>query len=200
MDEQRLVRRLKKRDEAAFTQLVHLHKNRVYNLCLRMLSNSAEAEDIAQDVFVRAFMSISSFREEAKLSTWLYRIAVNLCKNRLKYQARRHSKAHTELDAVTERSASASSGRTTGEADARPDQVLEANRAEARIQRSLMAVDEEFRRLLVLRDIQGLTYIEIMKITGLPEGTVKSRLHRARSALLRAYELDAKTGKYESVS
>ena len=200
VDEKRLVRRLKKRDETAFTQLVQLHKNRVYNLCLRMLSNSAEAEDIAQDVFVRAFMSISSFREEAKLSTWLYRIAVNLCKNRLKYQARRYSKAHTALEAVTEHSASASSGRTTGEADARPDQILEANRAEARIQRALMAVDEDFRRLLVLRDIQGLTYIDIMKVTGLPEGTVKSRLHRARSALQRAYELDAKTGKYESVS
>ena len=200
VDEKRLVKRLKKRDESAFSQLVRLHKNRVYNLCLRMLSNSAEAEDIAQDVFVRAFMSIGSFREEAKLSTWLYRIAVNLCKNRLKYQARRHFKAHTALDAVTERTAGAGSGRTTGEPEARPDEILEGNRAEARIQRALMAVDEEFRRLLVLRDIQGMTYIDIMKVTGLPEGTVKSRLHRARNALQRAYELDVKTARYDSKS
>jgi RNA polymerase sigma-70 factor (ECF subfamily) len=200
VDEKRLVKRLKGRDETAFNHLVRLHKGLVFNVCLRMLSNSAEAEDIAQDVFVRAFMSISTFREESKLSTWLYRIAVNLCKNRLKYHSRRKSNAHTNIDDMVERSVLSGCGQTTGEADARPDEILEGARTEARIQRALMAVDEDFRRLLVLRDVNGLTYIDIMAITGLPEGTVKSRLHRARSALLRAYELDMKTHRHDKAS
>jgi len=200
VDEKRLVKRLKRRDETAFNQLVRSHKGLVFNVCLRMLSNSAEAEDIAQDVFVRAFMSISSFRGDSKLSTWLYRIAVNLCKNRLKYHSRRKANAHTNIDDVVERSRASGCGRTTGEPNARPDEVLEGVRAEARVQRALMAVDEEFRRLLVLRDVHGLAYIDIMAITGLPEGTVKSRLHRARSALLKAYESDMKTHRHDNVS
>ena len=193
VSEQRLVKRLKRRDESAFNQLVRLHKGLVYNVCLRMLSNNAEAEDIAQDVFVRAFMSIGTFREEAKLSTWLYRIAVNLCKNRIKYHARRRAQSHTPIEDANERSVIAGSGRTTGELNCRPDEALEGYRAEKRIQRALMMVDEDFRKLLILRDIQGLAYADIVQITGLPVGTVKSRLHRARNALVRAYEMDLKT-------
>ena len=192
VDEQRLIMRLKKRDEAAFKQLVSLHKGRVYNLCFRMLSNTAEAEDIAQDAFVRAFLAIESFRGDSQLSTWLYRIAMNLCKNRIKYHARRHKNAHASLDDLyggQHQPAPHSSGRTPlGEPAPRPDQAFEGVRAETRVHRALAAVDSEFRELLVLRDINGLTYDEIRQVTGLPEGTVKSRLHRARGALKRAYD------------
>ena len=187
-DEKPLVRRLKRRDETAFKQLVKRHKSLVYNVCLRMLSNSEEAEDIAQDVFVRAFLSIGSFREEARLSTWLYRIAVNLCKNRIKYYARRSANLHSSIDFVAEKNWRNGSGRITGEPEPGPDQNLEAFQTEAFIPEALMAVDEDFRKLLILRDIEGLSYIDIMTVTGLPEGTVKSRLHRARTALARAYE------------
>ena len=83
MEERQLVKRLKNRDEAAFTHLVRLHKVRVFNVCLRMMCNRSEAEDIAQDVFVRAFMSINSFRGDSALNTWLYRIAINTAKNHL---------------------------------------------------------------------------------------------------------------------
>ncbi|MCA9539439.1 MAG: sigma-70 family RNA polymerase sigma factor [Myxococcales bacterium] len=190
LDEKKLIRRLKQRDEAAFSLLVRQHQSRIFNLCFRMLGNAAEAEDIAQDVFVKSFLAIGAFRGDAQIGTWLYRIAINLCKNRLKYLGRRHYRARATLDAVPEGALTGDQGaqRTTGESAPRPDQVLEGARAESRVQRALAAVDPAFRELLILRDIEDLTYGEIMEITGLPEGTVKSRLHRARAALRQAYD------------
>lgn len=190
MDEKRLIKRLKRGDEVAFAMLVHQNQGRIFSLCYRMLGNQAEAEDIAQDVFVKAFMAIEGFRGDSQVGTWLYRIAINLCKNRLKYLSRRHYKSRKALDKVSERAFEPDQGgtRTVGEPAARPDHILEGNRAERRIHKALAAVDQQFRELLVLRDIEGLTYQEIMQITGLPEGTVKSRLHRARAALRRAYD------------
>ena len=186
-DEGHLVSRLKKRDEAAYVLFVQKHKGAVYNVCLRMLSNTHEAEDIAQEVFMRAFMSIGTFREEAKLATWLYRIAMNLCRNRIKYHQRRAANRHMSVENLFEGQYQRSCGRITGETPPTPEESLEASQAQTRIQQALLQLDDDFRRLLVLRDLEGLSYLDIMKITGLPEGTVKSRLHRARAALTRAY-------------
>lgn len=189
MDEKRLIRGLKRKEEKAFSALVLRHQGQIFNVCYRMLNNAAEAEDIAQDVFVKAFIAIESFRGDSAIGTWLYRIAVNLCKNRLKYLARRQYNSTAEISGVPERAYSESgTARTVGEPTARPDQALEGNRAETRVQRALASLDGAFRELLVLRDIQGLTYAEVVHITGLAEGTVKSRLHRARAALRRAYD------------
>lgn len=190
MNEKRLVRRLKRRDEAAFSQLVLQYQQPIYNLCYRMLGNAAEAEDVAQEVFVKCFRAIHSFRGDSSLGTWLYRIGVNLCKNRLKYLGRRRYDSTRALDDVAERawSSTESTGVVMAEALARPDQVLEGHRAERRVQRALASLDPEFRELLVLRDLEGLSYADVVRITGLAEGTVKSRLHRARAALRRAFE------------
>lgn len=189
VDEKRLIRGLKRKEEKAFSALVLRHQGQIFNVCYRMLNNAAEAEDIAQDVFVKAFIAIESFRGDSAIGTWLYRIAVNLCKNRLKYLARRQYNSTAEISGVPERAYSESgTARTVGEPTARPDQALEGNRAETRVQRALASLDGAFRELLVLRDIQGLTYAEVVHITGLAEGTVKSRLHRARAALRRAYD------------
>ncbi len=190
MSERRLIRRLKDREEAAFTELVLRYQGQMFNLCFRMLGNAAEAEDIAQEVFVKAFQAIGSFRGDSAIGTWLYRIAVNLCKNRLKYLSRRAYGRSAGLDDVPEGAfgRSVAAGRTVGEPAAGPEASLVGARAESRIQRALGAVSEEYRALLVLRDIQGLSYAEVVHITGLAEGTVKSRLHRARAALKRAYE------------
>ena len=188
MEERQLVKRLKNRDEAAFTHLVRLHKVRVFNVCLRMMCNRSEAEDIAQDVFVRAFMSIKAFRGDSALNTWLYRIAINLCKNRLKYHARRKANVHTSVSNIRESDNAGAVRRTVGEPAPRPDQAFEGTQAQHRVQQALAAIEPDFRELLILRDIQGLSYGEIISITKLPEGTVKSRLHRARSALRRAYD------------
>ncbi len=188
MSEKRLIRRLQKREERAFTELVGRFQGPMFNLCYRMLGNAAEAEDIAQETFVKAFKGIARFRGDSSLGTWLYRIAVNLCKNRLKYLSRRHYGSSQAIDGVPERAWAQSSQPTLGEAAPAPDAALAGSRAERRVQVALAAVDAEFRELLVLRDIQGLSYVEVVRVTGLPEGTVKSRLHRARAALRRAYE------------
>ncbi|MCA9544873.1 MAG: sigma-70 family RNA polymerase sigma factor [Myxococcales bacterium] len=187
MDEKQLIRRLKRRDERAFTALVVQHQGQIYNLCFRMLGNAAEAEDVAQDTFVKAFKAIDRFRGDSQIGTWLYRIAINLCKNRLKYLGRR-GRGRTQDVADVPEQAWGERPPTVGDALPRPDRVLEGRQAERRIQAALDALDPEFRELLVLRDVQSLSYAEMVHITGLAEGTVKSRLHRARNALRRAYE------------
>lgn len=178
--ERRLVRRLKQHDERAFREMVLTHQQQVYNIVFRMLNNTQEAEDLTQEVFVTVFKSIESFRGDSKFSTWLYRIAVNHCKNRFKYLSRRAYNATRSLDDVREREKS--DVPLHGEVS-RPDQVYEGRRLEAAIQREIANLDEDHRVLIVLRDIQGLSYDEIGTITGLAAGTVKSRLHRARMAL-----------------
>jgi len=187
LSEKPLIRRLQKRDERAFTELVVRYQAPMFNLCFRMLGNAAEAEDVAQETFVKAFKAIARFRGDASLGTWLYRIAVNLCKNRIKYLARRHHGSTADIGVVPERAWTRPSQPTIGEPDAGPERALEGTRAETRVRRALAEVEPGFRELLVLRDIQGLRYAEVVRITGLPECTVKSRLHRARAALRRAY-------------
>ena len=102
-EEARLVERLVARDERAFNALVRAYERRVFALVLRMIGNRAEAEDLAQEVFVQVFKAIGSFRGESKLSTWIYRIAINLCKNRAKYLRVRHAGEQDELEALAER-------------------------------------------------------------------------------------------------
>src|SRR5258707_1310588 len=101
--EAQLLERLVRRDERAFNELVRTHQGRVYGLVLRMMGDRAEAEDLAQEVFVQVFKAIGSFRGESKLSTWIYRIAINLCKNRVKYLKVRHTDEQDTIEDVAER-------------------------------------------------------------------------------------------------
>lgn len=174
-----LVRRLRERDERAFRELVAEHRDRVYNLTYRMLGNRAEAEDVAQEVFITVFKTVDSFREEAKFSTWLYRVAVNHCKNRIKYLARRHDRSKDELD---ENAGSVAEAGPPGPMR-RPDRAVEGAQMEVVLQEAINALDEEHRAVVILREIEDLSIEEICEITGLPDGTVKSRLHRARLVL-----------------
>jgi RNA polymerase sigma-70 factor (ECF subfamily) len=180
--DRQLVRRLRDRDEQAFRELMVEHRDKVYNLTLRMLGNRAEAEDVAQEVFIQVFKTIDTFREESKLSTWLYRVAVNLCKNRIKYLARRQDRNKDQLDETTEAAAS-SAVAAPGGPPPRPDRAVEGAQIEKVLQEAIATLDEDHRVLVVLRDIEDLSIEEICAITGLPDGTVKSRLHRARLAL-----------------
>lgn len=183
LKEARLIRRLRERDERAFREMVEEHRDRVYNLTFRMLGNREEAEDVAQEVFITVFKSIDAFRGDAKLSTWLYRVTANHCKNRIKYLARRQDRNRAELTERTE--LSSSSGTSTGapKPSPRPDVQLQGAEMEQILQRAIASLDDDQRILVVLRDIEELSYEEICAITELPEGTVKSRLHRARMAL-----------------
>lgn len=182
-EEARFIERLKRRDERAFNQLVELYQGRVFRLLLRMLGRRDEAEDLAQEVFVQVFKAIDQFRGDAKLGTWLYRIAVNLCKNRVKYLARRYENARDSFELAAERGSTEGAPAATFAAVARPDQMVEGLQVERILQRAIGELEPEFREVLVLRDVEDLSYAEIGEITGLPEGTVKSRIHRARGML-----------------
>jgi RNA polymerase sigma-70 factor (ECF subfamily) len=185
--ESRLIRRLKQRDETAFREMIKTYQSEVFNLVFRMLGNRAEAEDLAQEIFVTVFKSIDGFRSESKFSTWLYRIAINTCKNRYKYLSRRKYHATRSLEQTPERQAlepTAENSALPLQAQiSQPDKMLEGLQLEQAIQQAIASLEQEQRTLVVLRDIQGLSYQEIATITQLPEGTVKSRLHRARMEL-----------------
>lgn len=179
----RFIERLRRRDELAFNELVLAYETQIFRLVWRMLGSREEAEDMTQEVFVQVFRSIDSFRGDSKIGTWIYRIAMNLTRNRTKYLARRHQKSHAELDAGDPREThNEAQGRTAGETT-RPDWAAMGNEAEAIVVECLEEMDPEFREILVLRDVECLSYEEVGSITGLPPGTVKSRLHRARTLL-----------------
>jgi RNA polymerase sigma-70 factor (ECF subfamily) len=180
--ERSLLRRLRDRDERAFRELIEAHRDRVYNITFRMLGNRAEAEDVAQEVFITVFKTIDSFREESKFSTWLYRVTVNTCKNRIKYLARRHDRDRDELDESSNGQHGAV-GAIGGPQPKAPDRALESIQMEKLLQEAIAGLDEEQRVVVILRDVEDLSIEEICKITELPDGTVKSRLHRARLVL-----------------
>lgn len=184
-DEARFVARLRRRDEAAFNALVRRHEASIYRLLLRLVGDPADAEELAQEVFVAAFKAIDRFRGDSRLSTWLYRVAVNHAKNRQKYLARRATLAHRPHDEAFHR-ANPGEMPTTG-AIPGPEAAAVGRQAEDHVRAALAALDEEQRTLLVLRDVEGLSYDAIREVTGLAEGTVKSRLHRARAALAARY-------------
>ncbi len=182
-EEARLVERLVARDERAFNTLVKAYERRVFALVLRMIGNRAEAEDLAQEVFVQVFKAIGSFRGESKLSTWVYRIAINLCKNRTKYLKVRHAGEQDELEALQERVPMGQGAHSNVAQIDRPDEMMAGKQVEHIVQQAILQLEPTFRECLVLRDVEELSYEEIGAITGLPEGTVKSRIHRARAQL-----------------
>jgi RNA polymerase sigma-70 factor, ECF subfamily len=183
LDESTLIKRLRERDEKAFRQLVLEHQARVFSLLVRMIGNASEAEDLMQEVFIQVFKAIDSFRGDSKLSTWLYRIAANTCKNRMKYLNRRSYSKTDALDPDTEGAAASASGQVLGQRVPAPDRLLEGIELDAIVQQAISTLDEDHKLLVILRDMQELSYEEICEVTGLNEGTVKSRLHRARMAL-----------------
>jgi len=181
--ERRFVERLQRHDERAFNELVEVYSPRVYRLVARMLGRREDAEDMAQEVFVQVFKGIGHFRGDSKLGTWIYRVAINLCKNRSKYLSRRHDDKQDALDAVADHQPlHQAKGVTSGQIN-RPDQMVEGMQIEAIMRRCIAELDADFREALILRDVENLSYEEIIEITGVAEGTVKSRIHRARALL-----------------
>lgn len=185
--EKKLIERLQRRDEAAFNEFVRLFQGRVFTIAARMLGDRGEAEDVAQEVFVAIFKAMHSFRGESKLSTWVLRIATNHTRNRLKYLGRRARGAHDELEALSERTDLQDAIATTSTIR-RPDTLSEEKALKHLVEQALERLEPEQREILVLRDVEDLAYEEIQQITGLAEGTVKSRIHRARLALKVAVE------------
>jgi len=170
-DDSHLVDRLRQGDPRAFEDLVIAYQHRVFGVALRMLGSRAEAEDLAQEVFVRVHGAIAEFRGDAKLSTWLYTIASRLCLNRLASSERRMIREGEET--LTRLASSHAS----------PAAELERSELETALHRAIAELPEERRIVVVLRDLEGLSYEEIATALELELGTVRSRLHRARMDL-----------------
>jgi RNA polymerase sigma-70 factor (ECF subfamily) len=170
-DAPRFLDRLRAGDAPAFEELVMTYQHRVYGVALRMLRNQAEAEEVAQEAFVRAHRALGDFRGDAKLSTWLYAITSRLCLNRLASGERRLRRQGE--DALLRLS----------DAGPRPDAALERRELETALGRAIDELPEDRRIVVVLRDIEGLSYDEIAQVLELELGTVRSRLHRARADL-----------------
>ncbi|MBU0566696.1 sigma-70 family RNA polymerase sigma factor [bacterium] len=162
-------------DKAAFDRLVLRHKDKVFNLCYRFLGDYEEANDCAQETFVKAFRSLKRFKQRSAFSTWIYRIAVNTCKNRLASLEYRYHKKMRRLD-------DESSIRIRDESHS-PAARLERKEKEVLIQKAIDSLPKEQKAVIVLRYIQGLSYKEVAEITGHNPGTVKSKLSRAREQL-----------------
>lgn len=176
-----LVRRFKQGDRSAYAQIVERYQHRVYTLCLRWIHNEQIAREVSQDVFIALFRSLKNFRGDAQLSTWIYRVVINHCKNRKLYRQRRKMDRHEPLEGTR----SDDDGPKRQFADEGPgaDHGVHKSDAQRLVREALEQLDEEQRRIVVLRDVEDLSYEEIAELLDLPRGTVKSRLHRARSQL-----------------
>ncbi len=174
-----LIQRCVARDEYACAELVTEHQRMVYQLSLNLLGDHNEALDLSQEVFLRVFRTLSSFRGQSALRTWIYRIVVNQARNRQRWWRRRHRAQQVSLDEHV---------RDHGELPepgngASPDRLLNQKRLAERIRCALESLPFDQKTALVLREIDGLSYEEIGFSLGIAVGTVKSRLARAREAL-----------------
>ncbi len=169
-------------DADAFEVLVERHQKQMLNIAFRMTGDYNEACDVTQEAFIAAYKSIRKFKAEAKFSTWLYRIVINHSKNRLKQMRHSATSGNISMDDLAE----AKSEKLLNPSlvnGANPGTQLEKREREAHVQRCITSLDHEYKEVLVLRDIQGFSYEEIRDILKVPDGTVKSRLSRARNAL-----------------
>ena len=168
-------------DERAFAELVRRFQGRVINLVCRVLNDRECGDDIAQEVFVRVFVHRRNYRRGSKFSTWLFTIAANLAKNEIRRRVRRRN--WFSLDALQEilkDSAIQLADPTEGR-----ESRMEREQLQEAMGRVIATVPEKYRLALVLRDIDGLAYEEIAQILGIPGGTVRSRINRARGMLRR---------------
>jgi RNA polymerase sigma-70 factor (ECF subfamily) len=173
-----LVQRCAVGDESACAELVAEHQRMVIQLAMNLLGDRDEALDLSQEVFLRVFRTIHRFRGQSTLRTWIYRIAVNQARNRHRFWCRRHRADQVSLDQHI-----ATHGDFLSRGDSTPDRVLAQKELASRLKAALNALPFEQRTVIVLREVDGLSYEEIAYSLGVAVGTVKSRLTRARQAL-----------------
>ncbi len=175
-----LVDRFQHGDRRAFDEIVRRYQDRVYTLCRRWLDDAQGAEETAQDVFIALYRSLPGFRGESQLSTWVFKVTLNHCKNHRLYRNRRAYRKH---EAIGPRPDDEGPEHQIADEVARTDASVHRLEAESLVSHALAQLDEEHRQILLLRDVEDLPYEEIGDILDLPRGTVKSRIHRARAEL-----------------
>lgn len=172
-----LLARAKKGEIAAFESLMTAYENRIYSLALRSTGSEQDAADITQEVFLRAWKNLDSFRGDSSLSTWLYRVTSNLCVDFAR------KKAAEGMPTSIDDEESPAADLVDASRMAQPEAAAENSELREELQFALAQLSEEHRRVVLLRDVAGMTYTDIARTLGLEEGTVKSRLARARASL-----------------
>jgi len=178
-NEQILLERSKAGDIAAFEMLIEAYQKKIFNLAFRMIGNYDDAGDLAQEALIRIFKSISNFKEQSSLSTWIYRITTNVCLDEIRKKKNRKvlsldEEIHAE-DGDMQRQIMSD--------DPLPDELMEKEEFRQIISSAIESLPEDQKLVITLRDIQGLSYDEIARVLDCPAGTVKSRINRARFAL-----------------
>jgi RNA polymerase sigma-70 factor, ECF subfamily len=172
------IKQVKKGDQNAFAEIVELYKDKVYQLCYRMLGNPHEAEDIAQEAFIRAYTNIQSYDSNKKFSTWLYRIATNLSIDRI-----RKKKPDYYLDAEVAGGEGLTLYSQVAADVTLPEEEVQYVELQEIIQEEILKLPDKYRSVIVLKYIEELSLKEISEILDLPINTVKTRIHRGREAL-----------------
>ncbi|KGT37886.1 RNA polymerase sigma factor SigW [Heyndrickxia coagulans P38] len=174
----RKIKQVMKGDQNAFNDIVELYKDKVFQICFRMIGSRTEAEDLAQETFIRAYIHIKSFKQERKFSSWLYRIATNLCIDRI-----RKKKPDFYLDAEISGTEGLTLYSTVPAEEKLPDMQVETLEMQEMIRREILKLPEKYRIIIVLKYIEELSLNEISEMLDIPLGTVKTRIHRGREAL-----------------
>lgn len=177
-DEMLIIQKVRAGDVDAFELLVREYEKNVYNLALRMVKNPDDAADMTQEAFIKAYNSLSSFRGDSKFSVWLYRIVSNVCLDYLRSVSR-----HPTVSLSVENDEGEETELDIPDESKSPEELLECKLTRESVRRGLEALPEDYRQILLLREIQGLSYDEISEILSLELGTVKSRIFRARKKL-----------------
>lgn len=178
--DERLIRKVRKGDHKAFETLVDRHKTMVFNVAYRMLRNREDAEDAAQESFLRAFNAIDTFRKEAKFSSWLYRIVSNVC---LSHMSRGHAQqAFLEI----ENGEVVAAHPELSDRSSNPEEIVSQEDFAENVRSLIVRLAPQYRAVITLYYLQDLSYAEIAEILSLPMGTVKTHLYRAKDMLKRA--------------
>lgn len=172
------IKQVKRGDQSAFEDVVSFYQNKIYQHCYRMLGNRHEAEDIAQEAFLRAYVNIHSFDDRRKFSTWLYRIATNLTIDRI-----RKRKPDYYLDAEVKGTDGLDMYSQLPDDNRLPDKEAEGMELRNYIHNEIAALPPKYRSIIILRYLEEFSLQEISDILDIPLGTVKTRIHRGREAL-----------------
>ena len=175
IDETKLIDQVLQGDNDAFAQLVEAYQDRVYGLCLRMVSDREDAQDLAQEAFVRAWRGLKFYKHEAAFSTWLYRLTSNVCIDFLRQKKRRSALSLTSAEEEEQID--------IPDPSPQPEELVMQQQRKEAVAEAMSQLEDEFRLVLTLRVVQERSYEEIAEIMDLKVGTVKSRLARAREKL-----------------
>ncbi|MBO7742476.1 MAG: sigma-70 family RNA polymerase sigma factor [Victivallales bacterium] len=176
-------------DLHAFNTLVERHNGRAYQIAYGILANREDCEEVVQDAFVRIFRALPNFRGDSEFTTWMYRIVVNLCNNKYRWNKSRRIGRNISLDAPLEHYEGSELRLELPSPMQTPDKLVELAELRSKTAKAMQALPESYRNAVLLRNVRHLDYDQIAAILGCPVGTVKSRINRGREMLRQMLEL-----------